>query len=122
MDERLDGYLDRAYEDVKSHRFGLFGTYSKTLGALRVFRVDVTKLNDEVTHITKFFGDWYLARVYMGARERFHLNQWKNSVEDRLEQLDTLYSVVHTEVTNLRMLWLEVLIVVLFVLDIFGIF
>ena len=39
---------------------------------LRRFRVDVAKLTDEVTHITKFFGDWYLARVYLGARDRFY--------------------------------------------------
>jgi hypothetical protein len=121
MDERLDGYLDRAYEDVKSHRFGLFGTYSKTLGALRVFRVDVTKLNDEVTHISKFFGDWHLARVYLGARERFYLDHWRNSVEDRLSQVDELYSVVNADVGNKRMLWMEVLVLIFFAVDLFAI-
>jgi hypothetical protein len=121
MDERLDGYLDRAYEDVKSHRFGLFGTYSKTLGALRVFRVDVTKLNDEVTHISKFFGDWHLARVYLGARERFYLDHWRNSVEDRLSQVDGLYTVVNSDVGNKRMLWMEVLVLIFFAVDLFAI-
>jgi len=121
MDGRLDGYLDRAYEDVKEHRFGLFGTYSKTLGALRVFRVDVTKLNDEVTHISKFFGDWHLARVYLGARERFYLDHWRNSVEDRLSQVDGLYTVVNSDVGNKRMLWMEVLVLIFFAVDLFAI-
>ncbi|HEX3998109.1 MAG TPA: hypothetical protein VHX65_06135 [Pirellulales bacterium] len=121
MDERLDGYLDRAYEDVKSHRFGFFGTYSKTLAALRAFRVDVTKLNDEVTHISKFFGDWHLARVYLGARERFYLDQWRNSVEDRLSQVDNLYTVVNSDVGNKRMLWMEVLVLIFFAVDLFAI-
>ena len=45
----------------------VFGGANKTLRHLRRFRVDVAKLTDEVTHITKFFGDWHLARVYLGA-------------------------------------------------------
>lgn len=122
MDQRLDRYLGRAYEDVRRPRFGLFGAYAAVLSKLRLFRVDITKLNDEATHITKFIGDWYLARVYLGARERFHLNQWRSSVEDRLAQLDQLYTVVHNELSNRRMVWLEIIIVLLFVIDLAAIF
>jgi len=121
MDERLDGYLNRAYDDVKRRRFGLLGTYSATLNALRLFRVDVTKLNDEVTHISKFFGDWHLARVYLGARERFYLDHWRNSVENRLSQLDRLYTVVNSDVGNQRMMWLEITIVIFFAIDLYAI-
>ncbi|HEV3137901.1 MAG TPA: hypothetical protein VGZ26_08345 [Pirellulales bacterium] len=117
MDQRLDRYLDRAYEDLKRGRFGMLGTYSKTLSTLRLFRVDVTKLNDEVTHISKFFGDWYLARVFLGASERFYLSQWRQSVADRLGQLDQLYSVVNSDINNRRMVWLEVLVVIFFAID-----
>jgi hypothetical protein len=117
IDRRLDQYLDRAYDDLKRRRFGLLGTYSDTLGTLRLFRVDVAKLNDEVTHISKFFGDWYLARIYLGAAERFYLNQWRRSVEDRLGQLDQLYNVVNVDINNRRMVWLEVLVVIFFAID-----
>jgi hypothetical protein len=117
MDQRLDRYLDRAYEDLERRTMPLFGAANKVLRQLRRFRVDVAKLADEVTHITKFFGDWYLARVYLGARDRFYLEQWRASVEQRLAQLDKLYSVVHTEVNEKRMLWLEVIIVIFFAID-----
>ena len=117
MDRRLDVYLDRAYDDLERRRPPLFGGATKTLRHLRRFRVDVAKLTDEVTHITKFFGDWYLARVYLGARDRFYLDQWRASVEQRLAQLDKLYSVFHTEVNEQRMLWLEAIIVVFFAID-----
>jgi hypothetical protein len=117
MDRRLDKYLDRAYEDLDRRRLPLFGGASKTLQHLRRFRVDVAKLADEVTHITKFFGDWYLARVYLGARDRFYLDHWRSSVDQRLAQLDKLYSVFHGEVNERRMLWLEIIIVVFFALD-----
>ncbi|HEY1859386.1 MAG TPA: hypothetical protein VGG61_03485 [Gemmataceae bacterium] len=121
MDGTLDSYLNRAYEDLERRRFPVFGVARGVLGELRRFRVDVTKLADEVTHITKFFGDWYLARVYLGARERFALDQWRGSVEKRLAQLDQIYSVVHGDVYDRRMLWLEIIIVVLFVIDLVAI-
>jgi hypothetical protein len=117
MDQRLDTYLDRAYEDLDRRGWSFFGAANKTLRHLRRFRVDVAKLTDEVTHITKFFGDWHLARVYLGARDRFYLDQWRASVEQRLAQLDKLYSVVHAEVNERRMLWLEIIIVIFFALD-----
>ena len=117
MDSRLDTYLDRAYEDLERRGLPMFGAANKTLRHLRHFRVDVAKLADEVTHITKFFGDWYLARVYLGARDRFYLDQWRASVEQRLAQLDKLYSVVHSEVNEQRMLWLEIIIVIFFAID-----
>jgi len=122
MDQRLDAYLDRAYEDLERKRLPLFGAAAKTLRHLRRFRVDVAKLTDEVTHITKFFGDWHLARVYLGAHDRFYLDQWRASVEQRLAQVDKLYSVVHTEVNEKRMLWLEIAIVICFVIDLWMLF
>ncbi len=122
MDYRLDNYLNKAYDDVKYKKIGLFNFNYNILRNLRTLRVDVTKLNDEVTHITKFFGDWYLARVYMGAREKFHLDKWRNSVAERLSQLDTLYSVAHSEISSAKMLWLEFIIVVFFAIDLLALF
>jgi hypothetical protein len=63
-----------------------------------------------------------LARVYLGARERFHLDQWRSSIEERLREIDTLYTVAHNEISNMRMFWLEVIIVVFFAIDLLGIF
>lgn len=122
MDRTLDARLNQAYDDLARRPLSLFGVSSAALRSLRWFRVDLTRLADEVTHITKFFGDWYLARVYLGARERFHLDQWRASVEERLGQLDRLYSVVHAEVNERRMFWLEVVIIVLFAIDLLGLF
>jgi hypothetical protein len=122
MDRTLDRYLNSAYDDLERRSFHLFGLSSKVLRALRRFRVDVTKLADEVTHITKFLGDWYLARVYVTARERFYIDQWRTSVERRLAQLDQIYSVAHADTYEQRMLWLEVVIVLLFAIDILALF
>lgn len=72
--------------------------------------------------MTKFVGDWHLARVHRLARERFHLDQWRASVERRLGQLDQLYTLAHNELYERRMLVLEVAIVLLFVIDVLALF
>ncbi len=121
MDERLDKQLDRAYRDLDRRR-GLRRTPGTMLQWLRRFRVDLTQLADQVTNITKFFGDWHLARIYLGAAERFHLQDWRRSVEGRLGHLDQIYQVLQSEVYERRMLWLEIAIVVCFVVDLLAIF
>lgn len=122
MDARLDRHGDAAYRDLEQPRSVWFGPPQRTLAWLRRFRVDATRLADEVSHITKFFGDWHLARVYLGARERFHLPEWQQSIEQRLGQLDEVYRVIQSEVYERRMLWLEIAVVVCFVVDLLGLF
>jgi hypothetical protein len=120
MDQTLDRYLARAYDDLQRGRPRLFGPPGGVLGRLRWLRIDLTRLADEVTHITKFVGDWRLARVYLGASERFYLEQWRASVDRRLAELDRLYSAVHSEVNERRMFWLEVIVVVLIAIDLLA--
>ncbi|MCI0702792.1 MAG: hypothetical protein L0241_17055 [Planctomycetia bacterium] len=122
MDRSLDRYLERAYVDLGRRRWWRFGYVAGVLRILRRLRVDLTKLADEVTHTTKFVGDWHLARVYVLARERFHLDQWRASVEQRLAELDRLYTLTRGDLYERRMLWLEVIIVVFFAIDLLMLF
>ena len=84
--------------------------------------MDVTKLSEELTNITKFVGDWYLARVYLACQERFHLDTWEASVDQKLQELDRIYSLVMSDIGERRMLILEIMIVALFVVDLLAIF
>lgn len=115
MDRSLDRFLNQAYADLE--RRTPFGT-SVVLRKLRWFRVDLARLADEVTNTTKVFGDWHLARVYVAARERFHLDRWRESVEYRLGQLDQLYNLVRSELWDRRMFVLELVVVILIVVEI----
>ncbi len=116
MDRTLDRYLEHAYGDLCQRRWG-FGIGTSVLRSLRQLRIDLTKLADEVTHITKFVGDWHLAHVHLLARERFHLDQWRASVDQRLGELDRLYTLTRGDLHDRRMLWLEVIIVIFFAVD-----
>ena len=64
--------------------------------------------------ITKFFGDWHLARIYEHVSARFHLADWHRTIDDKLETLDDLYQLLNHDQVNRWMLMLEVTIVLLF--------
>lgn len=119
LDATLDRHLARAY-DLLGRQPGAWDRRRAALRELRQLRIDVARLADEVTNITKFVGDWFLARVYLAAKERFHLDGWRASVGDRLYQLDRLYGVVQGEVNDRRMLWLEASIVLLIVVELLA--
>lgn len=118
-DQELDRVVGRAYDDLErltSRRMFSFRA-GDLLRELRELRVSVSEVADEVENATKYIGDWHLARQYMGCASRFHLPEWRRTVEDRLKTLDELYNLVAAESSNQKMLILEIIIVVLFVVD-----
>ncbi len=118
-DRLLDESLDRAYRDLRSR--GL-QSRAAVLRELRELRIDLARFSDELSNITKFFGDWHLARIYQALAARFHLADWHGSIDEKLETLDDLYAMLAQDRMNRLMLILEVAIVLLFVADLLMIF
>lgn len=117
-DRKLDQVLDKAYDDVEfAARPYAFGARQRVLSGLREIKMDIAKVADEISNITKFFGDWHLARIYMGCAARFHLSEWESTVSQKLRTLDSLYTMLQQDGMNRAMLILETAIVALFVID-----
>lgn len=117
-DAKLDQVLDKAYDDVEIvTRPHAFRARQHVLDELREIKMDLTKVADELSNITKFFGDWHLARIYMGCAARFHLSEWEDNVNGKLRALDGLYTMLQQDSTNRVMMVLEISIVALFIID-----
>jgi tRNA isopentenyl-2-thiomethyl-A-37 hydroxylase MiaE len=112
-DHILDDSLQDAYRDLKRRPL----RPRNVLDQLREIRIDLARLSDELSNITKFFGDWHLARVYQHLSSRFHLADWHRTIDDKLDTLDELYQLLKSDRTNRLMMLLEVTIVLLFVID-----
>jgi uncharacterized Rmd1/YagE family protein len=84
---------------------------------LREIRVDLARFSDELSNITKFFGDWHLARLYENISACFHLGDWHRTIDKKLNTLDDLYQLLSQDRTNQWMLTLEITIVLLFIVD-----
>jgi uncharacterized Rmd1/YagE family protein len=116
-DRILDDAVDSAYRDLGQRGFrGLKNTNIQR--QLREIRVDLARLSDELSNISKFFGDWHLARLYQGLSARFHLNDWHATIDSKLKTLDDLYQLLRQDQTNRWMLLLETTIVFLILFEI----
>jgi hypothetical protein len=118
-DRILDDSLDRAYRDLSARPMRGRTTI---LRELREIRIDLARFSDELSNITKFFGDWHLARIYENISARFHLADWHRTIDKKLQTLDDLYQLLNHDQTNRWMLILEVTIVLLFIIDLVILF
>jgi hypothetical protein len=118
-DHLLDDALDRSYRDLRQRSLRRRGG---VLDELREIRVDLARFSDELSNITKFFGDWHLARIYENISARFHLGDWHRTIDEKLKTLDDLYQLLQHDQTNRWMLILEVTIVLLFIIDLVILF
>ena len=115
-DRMLDNAVETSYRDVSLRRFRI-GQNRKIQRQLREIRIDLARLSDELSNITKFFGDWHSARIYQTLSARFHLSDWHRTIDEKLKTLDDLYQLLGSEQNTRWMFILEISVVLLFVID-----
>ncbi len=113
-DRHLDASLVRSYRDLGANPLR---RRADVLRELRELRIDMARFNDELSNLSKFFGEWHLARVYQSAAARFHIADWHRSVRDKLGTLDDLHQLLKSDQGNRWMMILEVTVVLLFIID-----
>jgi hypothetical protein len=118
-DRLLDRALERSYRDLRGRSYR---KRTEVLFQLREIRIDLSRYNDELSNITKFFGDWHLARVYETTASRFHLADWHRVLDEKLRTLDNVYQMLQHDQSNRWMLILEATIVLLFIIDLIVLF
>ena len=114
-DRLLDDSLEKAYRDLTKPRVKVGRKIHQNL---REIRVDLARFSDELSNITKFFGDWHLARIYTSLSNRFHLADWYRVIREKLKTLGDLYQLLQQDWNNFWMVLLEATIVLLFILDV----
>jgi hypothetical protein len=113
-DRVLDEALQLAYSDVNRQKVRSAGAM---LPNLRELRIDLARLSDELSNITKFFGDWHLAKTHRNLADRFHLGDWQRIIIEKTRTLDGLYQILLQNRFNSWMFLLEATIVLLFIID-----
>jgi hypothetical protein len=113
-DRVLDEALQVAYSDMNRQTVR---STRKMLQNLREYRIDLARISDELSNITKFFGDWHLAKTHRNLADRFHLGDWQRIIGEKTRTLDGLYQILLQNRFNAVMFVLEVTIVLLFIID-----
>src|SRR3989344_3539279 len=94
------------------------GKYEDDLLEVAEMRMEMTRYTEDTMNITKFFGDYYLAKLYDLLEERLHIDEWKQTVSKKLDNLDEIYELASDRVDVQKNLLLEALIVLLIVFEI----
>lgn len=118
-DAFLDKVVDKAYDDLEDlfARSSLLRSGHDTVKELAEVRMDLGEATFQVDNISKLWGDWFLGKVHRACVRKFELDSWRRNVEEKMKDLTEIYEVAHTELEARRMLVLEFLVVLLFVVD-----
>ncbi|MFH1786297.1 MAG: hypothetical protein ABH829_01410 [archaeon] len=129
-DTILDKRVLKVYEDMKgmTKRVGLipsFGKTNKVVKDVAETKIMISDMMEDIANIIKISGDWYLARVYGAASERFRLDGWLRNIVRKMGDLESINVMLYeardaerASITNALMLIMETLIVVLIVFEI----
>ena len=79
--------------------------------------MDLAEATFQVGNISKLWGDWFLGKVYQACVRKFELKAWRETVEEKMKDLSEMYEIARTEVDARRLLILELLVVLLFAVD-----
>lgn len=118
-----DAYLDRRLEGAFTALDRLWapgGLFRSARGALQDIsrlRVEFARLTDNLHDTGKIFGDWYTAQLHRRLHERFHLASWEKAVAAKMATLEDMFHLAQEEANHRRSLVLEIMIVLLFILD-----
>jgi hypothetical protein len=120
-DQYLDRVLNRGYDEYERLLKGnpFFKRSAKNvLSELSDVRMDLAEVTDELENVVKFFGDYYVARIYMGLSAKLHLPDYHKTVDEKLATLNDLYRSVVDYLEARQNLFLEWAIVWLIVFEI----
>lgn len=124
-DSLIDKYLNEYLSNQKRKKIN-FVPFIKNGSSSKVkeianLRVELEKVIDMMDNFEKYKGNWYLARLYYLANNAFQINRWKNLIEKRINKVNDLYNLINSEINRKRMLFLNILMLLLFVLWFLGI-
>lgn len=121
IDDRLDDSLKSAYGLIhkltRSH-LPFWRSHGRDMRAVGELKAEANDLFERTGNVLKLVGDQYLARVYRQLATRFHLQEWEQSIQRKLEVIEGIYQVLSDQAATYRGEVLEIVVVVLILLEI----
>ena len=122
LDRVLEDQLAKAEDDIRRIFFKskfLRAIVNKRLAKLFRLRYDMIFLWENLENVSKIIGDYYLAELYRYLSDLFKLDQWSKSIRRRFKVLDDIYTTAKSDFNERLLLILELLIIIIFLFDLF---
>ena len=121
IDNRFDDSLKAAYgliHRLTQSALPFWRTQARRMRAVGELKAEANDLFERTGNVLKLVGDQYLARVYRQLATRFHLAEWEQSIQRKLETIEGIYQVLSDQAATYRAEILEVIIVILILFEI----
>src|SRR5205823_6019556 len=116
IDNRLDDILAVAYRQIEQRAqswMPSWRAFTRPLRELGELKVDANEVFERTGNVLKLVGDQYLARAYRQLAVRFHLDEWGQSIQRKLDTVEGVYKVLADQAATARAELLEIIIVIL---------
>lgn len=93
LDQSIEGMLDRINESFFINR----RRPHRTRGAIREIaqhRLEVMLDFERTDQNLLLIGDWYTAKLYTAIRDEFYLEEWKNTIGSKLDNLEGIVQTI----------------------------
>jgi hypothetical protein len=121
IDLRLDVSLSeasKAIHPLTRRILPFWRIQSRPLRVLGEMKVEANDLFERTGNVLKLVGDPYLARLYRLVSNRFHLDQWAENIQRKLEVAEGVYQVMSDQASAFRMEFMELVVVLLIAIEI----
>jgi hypothetical protein len=109
FDEDLDERLKKSSKLTQAETGRWFRTKEVTQAFREMVKIRSQSISqfESLEREIKLIGDWYSARLYDLLTKKFRLDEWRNSVRNKIESLEDVYTIVSENLGMSRMQMLE---------------
>lgn len=117
-DDLLDEKLTYLYSALEKKNFSIFqNNYLRLSREAAQIYLEISDTVESVENSMKVVGDFYLAKIFRAASQRFRFADWRDSVNQKLENLAQVSRLFVSEANEKRNQLLEVIIIVLIAME-----
>ncbi len=118
-DDLLSRKLSFLYRAIKTTSPGIFNNRYNTLShEAATLYLELSEIVERIENALKVVGDFYYAKVFRAAVERFRLKDWERSVDQKLGNMLEISKLFQSEISLKQGHLMEVIIIVLIAIEV----
>lgn len=102
LNQSIEDILQTISRTFKQGKFSVFGPNRATLRRIVTHRLDIMLDFEHTEQNLLLIGDWYTAKLYKIICDEFYLDDWKQAIRAKLDNLESLISTIQE---NFSMTW-----------------
>lgn len=102
LNQSIEGILQAINRTFQRGKFSVFGPTRATLRDIVNHRLEIMLEFEHTEQNLLLIGDWYTAKLYKIICDEFYLDDWKQVVQSKLDNLESLISTIQE---NFSMTW-----------------